>query len=55
MRRGTGILPVVHGRDAHATKGFARASIVKNQKVKEFPMAGIYKAYDIRGIYGRFD
>ena len=23
-RRGTGILPVFHGRDAHATRGFAR-------------------------------
>jgi hypothetical protein len=23
---GTGILPVFHGRDAHATRGFARAS-----------------------------
>ena len=26
-RCGTGILPVFHGRDAHATRGFARASI----------------------------
>ena len=25
-RCGTGILPVFHGRDAHATRGFARAS-----------------------------
>ena len=27
-RCGTGILPVFHGRDAHATRGFARASVM---------------------------
>jgi general secretion pathway protein K len=26
-QRGTGILPVIHGRDAHATRSFARASL----------------------------
>ena len=27
--RGTGILPVFHGRDAHATRGFARVQLLK--------------------------
>ena len=32
--RGTGILPVFHGRNAHATSGFARASIRKRNPLR---------------------
>jgi hypothetical protein len=36
---GTGILPVIHGRDAHATRGFARASGVRMRRETEIEIA----------------